>query len=762
MDDLQYKICSYMHQIGNSPKIVYVFQSPRYNRSLGISQKRYNMPEIQTHQHPDIAPELLTEGYPRRVCQYIALGARKIAETPLGSPVNQDNLHYIQSFVHMRIRSILEGKDNASLNAAELQLLEYVTTFKPELLSKDARILRGNFNGSPSAFLIDIRRHLGKGGINDVYEGIEISSGRRITVRKIHNFNYRNSFIGQDDVSSASRAQAVMLKIPPHEDVVRFWGTAFDDEQNEYTIYDFAEGMNMDVYLRTTKDVITYDNFRTMALGAASGVYHYHQHGLIHGDVKPENCIVNVRNRNEANVSESSTTDDLHTCIIDMDIMRTWQDYIRDIKLGKCAGTPLYIPPDVFHSDLVPKDLKEQRIMAEACDVYALGLTFYNMLTGSYPAEIKNVLPMNLIAAKSNEMSFDALEGEPLWLKNLIVSMCSHDWRQRPTMQLVVEILTFGFEESDRSLPLKAITDQPKTEILDMPTTHETCLYKEPHIGRYIIVDDAFAQKIVETGETLQLAKLEDETFKMEKIGIPYEFFDEVVARGFFEQKKVFFQRLNNVREENPELFPDTFDLYLQTPEGDGPYTVWVIRGLVKDKILLDQYMDEHFSECTMYEKWELLIRISDSLAALESAGYRHPNLTPQNIFLAPPDYIKNKMGQTIISPATICGLPFCTVENGGRIMNKEGFFQFPKGLIYYRLELMDTSMAVEIVEGEDDPCIDQFIDIVLDFLTREHAISNVSMQRCTELIAQLKDKTLSWKDRTALLREEQCLYKKK
>jgi len=100
-----------------------------------------------------------------------------------------------------------------------------------------------------------------------------------------------------------------------------------------------------------------------------------HDHGIVHRDIKPENILLDRRGRLKvADFGLAKLTQD-GPDLLTPDLSP--QDALDLTAAGKTVGTPRYMAPEqVAHPQHVD----------HRADIYALGVVFYQMLTGQFPA----------------------------------------------------------------------------------------------------------------------------------------------------------------------------------------------------------------------------------------------------------------------------------------------------------------------------------------------------------------------------------------
>ena len=108
--------------------------------------------------------------------------------------------------------------------------------------------------------------------------------------------------------------------------------------------------------------------FLVVAIGMATALGHVHQHGLIHKDFKPENVIVALEPGGDAG----------HVWLTGFGIAsRLRRERHGPAAPETVAGTLAYMSPE--------QTGRMNRSIDTRSDLYSLGVTFYQMLTGALP-----------------------------------------------------------------------------------------------------------------------------------------------------------------------------------------------------------------------------------------------------------------------------------------------------------------------------------------------------------------------------------------
>jgi eukaryotic-like serine/threonine-protein kinase len=184
-----------------------------------------------------------------------------------------------------------------------------------------------------------------------------------------------------------------------------------------YAIIEYIHGPNLKECILRHEEILVLQRLHLL-LGMASGLAHIHESGYMHLDFKPENVLV---------------TKDAEPKIIDFDLTMPRPDVPKRVR--KLSGTPAYLAPEQFLRQ--PVD--------ERADIFAFGLTAYEMMTSRKP-----IVGDTLAQVIRKYADFDSyfkpprtiVPDIPISIERVILKCLERDVSRRyPTMGLVVRDL---------------------------------------------------------------------------------------------------------------------------------------------------------------------------------------------------------------------------------------------------------------------------------------------------------------------------------
>jgi len=197
-------------------------------------------------------------------------------------------------------------------------------------------------------------RLLGQGGFGAVYRAWDINLNKPCAVKE------------NLDVSPEAKRQfmreATVLANLSHPNLPRVTDHFVIEGQGQYLVMDFVEGEDL-ASLVQRNGKIPVDQAQTWISQVADALIYLHSRKppVVHRDIKPANIRI---------------TPDGRAMLVDFGLVKIYNPNMQT-TLGARAVTPGYAPPEQYG----------QGSTDPRTDVYALGATFYKLLTGQEPLE---------------------------------------------------------------------------------------------------------------------------------------------------------------------------------------------------------------------------------------------------------------------------------------------------------------------------------------------------------------------------------------
>ena len=203
---------------------------------------------------------------------------------------------------------------------------------------------------------------LGSGAMGDVYRGYRCKNGAMIAVKKVKDCYANNKMIRERARLEASLAFR-------HPNLVEMIGCCeyAPDEGPIFILSNFVHGEDIDKYVKGFADSPNrVEKICNAICSVLDALDYIHSRGVIHRDIKPSNIMI----ENGSNVR-----------LMDLGISR--MNGGNKFSSYGFIGTPQYSAPEQIK--------REERDTANpinaTTDIYELGITFYELLTGKNPMD---------------------------------------------------------------------------------------------------------------------------------------------------------------------------------------------------------------------------------------------------------------------------------------------------------------------------------------------------------------------------------------
>lgn len=359
-----------------------------------------------TYKHVRAGDRFITQGEPGDEAYIIQSGTCLIIVEKSGQlhPVGHRGEGDIVS-----VRSLLTGEPRHAHVEAETDmnlwvlkksLFDKISAEKPAMLTFMTEIVADRFDSRRPVSDRNIGKYIasdiiGRGGSSLVYKGIHSELNMPVAIKMM-----RHDLVMRPDFLNDFRNEARIIANLNHENIVR----VFDIEESFRTFFiimEYLKGESLKDMLKRLKNLtpILAANY---LFQIGTGLRYAHEHGIVHRDINTLNIFVEEQDRVK----------------------------ILDFGLACTPGTEDSIISG--HFDYQAPELIDGAPADFSTDIYALGITAYEMVTGRKPFQAENV--NSLIKLKRSHAVPDPAEvvpGLPRGLRAFILKSCHREPDQR-------------------------------------------------------------------------------------------------------------------------------------------------------------------------------------------------------------------------------------------------------------------------------------------------------------------------------------------
>ncbi|MFV0314495.1 MAG: protein kinase domain-containing protein [Anaerotignum sp.] len=209
----------------------------------------------------------------------------------------------------------------------------------------------------------EIIEKIGSGGMAMVYRGRDKKLSRYVTIKVL-----REEFVEDDEFIDRFRSEACSAARLSHPNIVRVYDVGEDGETN-YIVMEYIHG---DTLKQAIRQKAPFDSRSTLnvAIQIASALVQAHKANIVHRDIKPQNILVGtdgVIKVTDFGIARAATASTMTTT-------------------ANAAGSVHYFSPEQARGGYVD----------EKSDIYSLGITMFEMITGVLPFQGQNSVSIAL------------------------------------------------------------------------------------------------------------------------------------------------------------------------------------------------------------------------------------------------------------------------------------------------------------------------------------------------------------------------------
>jgi serine/threonine protein kinase len=215
----------------------------------------------------------------------------------------------------------------------------------------------------------ELKERLGQGSMSEVWKAFDTQAQRNVAIKLLH-----ASLQADPDFVMRFQREVQFIASLHHPNIIRYYDFSTSQSQETasataYMVMDYVEGGNLAGSIRNTAHegkLLPISDVVHLFTSIGAAIDYAHKLGMVHGDIKPANVLLDKRNTSRNAIGEPIVTD--------FGVVKLLKFTVGN-NSGWGNSTPHYISPEQIMG--LPADQRS--------DIYALGIMLYEICTGTLP-----------------------------------------------------------------------------------------------------------------------------------------------------------------------------------------------------------------------------------------------------------------------------------------------------------------------------------------------------------------------------------------
>lgn len=313
----------------------------------------------------------------------------------------------------------------------------------------------------------EIIEKVGSGGMSNVYKAKDHKLNRYVAVKVLKSeFSENSSFVSKFRVEAQAAAGLM------HPNIVNVYDVGEEDGIH-YIVMELVEGITLKKYIEK-KARLSYKEAVSIAIQVSMGIEAAHNNHIIHRDIKPQNIIIS----------------------------RDGKVKVTDFGIAKAASSNTVTSNVMGSVHYASPEQARGGYSDEKSDVYSLGITLFEMLTGRVPFDGETTVAIAIKHIQEPLPSPREFVNEiPICVEQIVLKCCQKavDRRYQSMGALIEDLKQALLNPNEDFVQIVDTEELGATRIVEEPERPAPVLKKrEERIHREVLEEDLLEEDLLE------------------------------------------------------------------------------------------------------------------------------------------------------------------------------------------------------------------------------------------------------------------------